>query len=213
MRRLRPHSSWHRGALTSVVLLAVGGFAEPLTGQTCWRGVAPLDFPQPEEFPAVVAAVIEIPTGSFVKYEIDQATGVPVVDRFVSMPVAYPANYGFVAQSLQEDGDPLDILVFTRAPLDPGVVIPARPIGLLKMTDRGELDDKVIAVPADEIDPTYSEIESLADLPVLDRERLEAFFRIYKELPQGAQTVTTAGFEDLAAAVSAIEVAVTRCRG
>jgi inorganic pyrophosphatase len=189
------------------------GSVQSLSAQTCWRGVAPLDFPQPAEFPAVVAAVIEIPTGSFVKYEIDPATGVPVVDRFVSMPVAYPANYGFIAQSLQEDGDPLDILVFTRAPLDPGVVIPARPIGLLKMTDRGELDDKVIAVPADDIDPSYADIESLADLPVLDRERLEAFFRIYKELPQGAQTVTTAGFEDLAAAVGAIETAVTRCRG
>ncbi len=81
------------------------------------------------------------------------------------MPVAYPANYGSLTQSLAGDGDPLDVVFYTRAPMTPGTLIKLRPIGVLKMIDGGEKDDKIIAVPASKIDPTYDDIMTITDLP------------------------------------------------
>jgi inorganic pyrophosphatase len=105
-----------------------------------------------------------------------------MVDRFVRMPVAYPANYGSVCQTLGGDGDPLDVLVFTREPLHPGVIIEVRPVAILKTIDGGKTDDKIIAVPTNKIDPSYNKIQDIRDLPVDDRMRVEAFFRVYKQL-------------------------------
>lgn len=166
-----------------------------------------LDFPQPEKVPDEFYAVTEIPAGGMIKYETDAKTGFIVADRFQSMPVAYPANYGSLTQSLGGDGDPLDVIFYTRAPLQPGTLIKLRPIGVLKMIDGGEVDDKIVAVPTSKIDPTYDDIKEMKDLPKMEQERLEAFFRVYKQLPDGRKKVELNGFEDAAKAKTEIKQA------
>ncbi|WP_158784033.1 inorganic diphosphatase [Pantoea sp. BAV 3049] len=166
-----------------------------------------LDFPQPENNPDEFYALTEIPAGGIIKYETDAKTGFIVADRFQSMPVAYPANYGSLTQSLGGDGDPLDVIFYTRAPMAPGTLIKLRPIGVLKMIDGGESDDKIVAVPASKIDPTYDEIKTVSDLPKLEQERLQAFFRVYKQLPDGRKKVELNGFNDDAAAKTEIKSA------
>ena len=166
-----------------------------------------LDFPQPENNPEEFYALTEIPAGGIIKYETDAKTGFIFADRFQSMPVAYPANYGSLTQSLGGDNDPLDVIFYTRAPMAPGTLIKLRPIGVLKMIDGGESDDKIVAVPASKIDPTYDDIKSMADLPKLEQQRLEAFFRVYKQLPEGRKKVELNGFGDAAAAKTEIKAA------
>lgn len=148
---------------------------------------------QAQDLPNNAMLAVEIPAGSFTKYEINQE-GLMVVDRFQSMPVVYPANYGSLPRTLAGDGDPLDALVFTREPLHPGVMIKFRPIGYLKMRDGGEADEKLIGVPASDIDPSYDNIQDITDLPTIERQRIEAFFRVYKQLPQGRKQVELDGF-------------------
>jgi len=166
-----------------------------------------LNFPQPETLPDAFYAVTEIPAGGIIKYETDAKTGFIVADRFQSMPVAYPANYGSLTQSLGGDNDPLDVIFYTRAPLASGTLIKLRPIGVLKMIDGGEVDDKIVAVPASHVDPTYDAIQTVADLPKMEQQRLEAFFRVYKELPEGRKKVELKGFEDANAAKAEIKQA------
>ncbi|QDY42846.1 inorganic diphosphatase [Candidatus Pantoea soli] len=166
-----------------------------------------LDFPQPANVPEEFYAVTEIPAGGTIKYETDARTGFIVADRFQSMPVAYPANYGSLTQSLGGDNDPLDVIFYSRAPLQPGTLIKLRAIGVLKMIDGGEVDDKIVAVPASKIDPTYDDIKEMSDLPQMERARLEAFFRVYKQLPEGRKKVELNGFEDAAKAKAEIKQA------
>jgi len=153
------------------------------------------DYPQTEDAPATFHVVNEIPAGSFTKYEINTENGQLIVDRYVSMPVRYPANYGSITSSAGGDGDPLDALVLTRDAIYPGAVIKAKAIGVLRMIDDGESDDKIIAVPADDVDPTYADIDEMDDLPKMDVERLNAFFRVYKNLPDGGN-IELNGFGD-----------------
>lgn len=166
-----------------------------------------LDFPQPEKVPDEFYAVTEIPAGGIIKYETDSKTGFIIADRFQSMPVAYPANYGSLTQSLGGDGDPLDVIFYTRAPMAPGTLIKLRPIGVLKMIDGGEVDDKIVAVPASKIDPTYDDIREVGDLSKIEQQRLEAFFRVYKQLPDGRKKVELNGFKPAAEAKSEIQQA------
>ena len=161
--------------------------------------VHPFHAAQPVETPDEVVLAVEIPAGGFTKYEIG-ADGLVHVDRFLSMPMAYPANYGSLPRTLAGDGDPLDALVLTRAPLHPGTLIRFRPIGVLRMVDGGEADEKVIGVPADRVDPSYAGIRDLADLPEIERQRIEAFFRAYKELPAKGNPVRLDGWGDAAEA-------------
>jgi len=156
-------------------------------------GLSVLCLPQPGTAPQELDVLIEIPAGSIVKYELDPASGRMRVDRFQSMPVVYPANYGTVPSSLAGDGDALDVLVYSREPIVPGALIRVRPIGVLKMLDGGKRDDKVITVPADDVDPNYSEIRDIAHLPTIERERLRAFFLTYKQLPAGRELVDVQG--------------------
>lgn len=149
--------------------------------------VNPLHFPQPESS-GEFFALIEIPSGSSIKYEIDADTGHVFVDRFLSMPVAYPANYGSIPSSAGADGDPLDALVLSREAIAPGVLIKVRAIGLLSMIDDGDADDKIIAVPTSAIDPSYDSIQSIDDLPLIERNRILSFFRVYKQLPDPADS-------------------------
>lgn len=171
----------------------------------------PFAYPQPEDA-SEFFTVIEIPAGSFTKYEIDAEHGYVLVDRFQSMPVVYPANYGSIPSSLAGDGDPLDGLVFTREPIVPGAVIKVRAVGVLHMIDGGEEDDKIIAVPASDIDPTYDEIRTIDDLPAIERQRIEAFFRVYKQLPEGRKVVELSGFSGANEAQSLVADAIEAYR-
>ena len=164
---------------------------------------------QPGQAPDEANLVVEIPAGSFTKYEIKE-DGLVHVDRFQSMPVAYPANYGSMPRTLAGDNDPLDALVLTREPLHPGVVVRFRPIGYLRMVDDGEHDEKVIGVPTDKLDPTYAGIRDLSDLPLIERQRIEAFFRVYKDLPVGRNPVQLDGWGNAAEAKALIQASMKR---
>lgn len=187
------------GLLAAATLVSTAALAQGWTN--------PYAYPQPEE-DGEFNVVIEIPAGSFTKYEIDPEYGFVFVDRYQSMPVVYPANYGSIPSSLAGDGDPLDAIVYTREPILPGAVIRARAIGILKMIDGGEEDDKVVAVPVSDVDPQYDAIQELSDMPSIEMERLEAFFRVYKQLPEGRKLVELNGFEDAATAVSLVDEAI-----
>lgn len=181
--------------------------------QPAWAGESirhPFHAEQPASAPAEVLLAVEIPAGSFTKYEIGEDDGLLYVDRFQSMPVAYPANYGSMPRTLAGDNDPLDALVLTRAPLHPGTLIRFRPVGVLRMVDDGEHDQKIIGVPTDKVDPTYAGIRDLSDLPRIELDRIEAFFRVYKELPAGRNPVVLDGFGDAAEARALIVEALRR---
>ena len=169
----------------------------------------PFHAAQAKDAPESAVLAVEIPAGSMTKYEINEE-GLVFVDRFQSMPVAYPANYGSLPRTLAGDGDPLDALVLTREALHPGVLIRFRPVGVLRMEDDGKADQKIIVVPTDKIDPTYAGIRDLADLPQAERDRIEAFFRVYKDLPKGRNPVRLSGYGDAAEAKALIRDAMQR---
>lgn len=171
----------------------------------------PIDFPQSGD-PTDVQVVIEIPAGSFTKYELDAKTGHIFVDRFQSMPVVYPTNYGSIPSTVGPDGDPLDALVITRQPVYPGALIRVRPIGIMKMIDGGDIDDKIVAVPISKLDPTYDEIKTIDDLPAIERSRIEQFFAVYKKLPDGRKVVEMKGFDGVKAAMDMLKTGLDKCK-
>ncbi len=134
------------------------------------------------ENPDKVHALIEIPYGSNIKYEIDKDSGAIFVDRVMYSAMYYPANYGFVPNTLAADGDPADILVLNDYPLIPGSVIKCRLIGVLVMEDESGMDEKLLAVPVTKVDPTYADIESIEDLPQHTLDKIKNFFETYKIL-------------------------------
>jgi inorganic pyrophosphatase len=153
----------------------------------------PYEIAQPADAPQRLLAIVEIPAGSDIKYEV-HASGHVLVDRFLQTPVAYPANYGSLPSVRAADGDPVDVLVITRTPVAPGVLIHVRPVGALRMFDDGEADHKVVAVPTNRVDPRYAAIRDIMDLSEAERRAIETFFQIYKILPSGSDEVTTDGF-------------------
>ena len=132
--------------------------------------------------PDKLNAVIEIPYGSNIKYEIDKDSGAVVVDRVMYSAMFYPANYGFIPNTLSDDGDPADVLVINEYSLQAGSVIKVRLIGVLIMEDESGVDEKLIAVPVSKIDPRYDGIKSLEDLPQITLDRIKNFFETYKML-------------------------------
>ncbi len=125
--------------------------------------------------------IIEIPANDTpVKYEVDKDSGALLVDRFMGTCMFYPANYGFVPHTLSEDNDPLDVLVVTPYPLQHGAVIEARPVGVLKMTDDGGVDAKIIAYPKKKLTPMYNDINDIDDMPELLKAQIQHFFEQYK---------------------------------
>jgi len=136
-----------------------------------------------EHAPEEVNAVIEVPKGGVtIKYEIDKRSGFLNVDRRLRTPLFYPANYGFIPQTLSQDGDALDILVIGREALVPGCMIISRPIGVLMMEDEAGRDEKILAVPVSRIDPYYDSIETYLDVPAILMEEITHFFDLYKTL-------------------------------
>lgn len=136
--------------------------------------------------PNEMNVIIEIPANATpIKYEVDKETSSVWVDRFMATAMFYPANYGFVNQTLGLDGDPIDVLVVTPYPLQPGVAIRCRPVGMLNMTDDGGQDAKVLAVPVSKLTPIYNNIQDINDVPELLKAQIQHFFEHYKDLEPG----------------------------
>jgi inorganic pyrophosphatase len=144
-----------------------------------------LDIPIGDQIPDIVTAVVEIPLGCINKYEYDKKLQVFRLDRNLHSPVHYPGDYGFVPQTLAEDGDPLDILILGDAPTFPGCVYLARPIGLFEMLDQGVRDEKVLAYATG--NPRFSSVQSYSEVQPHILREVEHFFSIYKDL-EGKRT-------------------------
>lgn len=138
------------------------------------------------DIPREFNVVIEIPMrGEPVKYEVDKASGALFVDRFMTTAMFYPANYGYIPNTLSEDGDPVDVLVVTPVPLISGAVIRCRTIGVLKMTDEAGVDAKLLAVPIQKLSKMYDSVNNWSDLPQPFLQSIEHFFTHYKDLEVG----------------------------
>jgi inorganic pyrophosphatase len=133
--------------------------------------------------PHEINVLIEVPLRSDpIKYEYDKETGFIFVDRYLYTTMFYPCNYGFIPQTLSDDGDPIDVMVVGRMPVIPGAILRARPIGVLKMTDEAGMDEKILAVPTDKITPINRNIKTYRDIPEIDLARISHFFEHYKDL-------------------------------
>ncbi len=171
------------------------------------------DIEVPPDIAAFVPALIEIPLRSHLKYEIDKPTGLLRLDRVLYSAVHYPANYGFIPRTHAEDGDPLDILVLMQEPVEPLTIVRARPLGGLRMVDKGA-DDKIVAVCID--DPAYSHYDTVQALPPHVLRELDRFFRDYKILEgkQGEVEVGAMyGHEEALGVIRAARAAYDRGEG
>jgi len=130
-------------------------------------------------------AFIEIPKDSGIKYELDKESGVIMVDRFLHTAMRFPTNYGFVPNTLAEDGDPLDIMVLSEYSVVPGSVIPVVVIGMLEMEDEAGIDTKILAVPTKKIDPLFGAFNDIDDVPEATKNKLRHFYENYKSLEPG----------------------------
>jgi inorganic pyrophosphatase len=142
--------------------------------------------PAGKDLPEDIYVAIEIPANHDpIKYEIDKDADCLMVDRFMATPMFYPANYGYINNTLSEDGDALDVLVVTPYPVVPGAVIRSRPIGILNMSDEAGQDAKLIAVPHDKLTTIYKDVKEITDLPELLIRQIQHFFENYKDLEVG----------------------------
>lgn len=147
---------------------------------------------------------IENPKGTSNKYELDKESGRIMLDRALYSSVFWPFEYGFIENTLSEDGDPLDAVVLVNEPTFPGCVIPSKVIGMINMEDEGGIDYKIIAVPDDKIDPRFKHINSVDDLTEHQRKEIQEFFEIYKRLEPN-KWVKITGFESKEKAEEIIE--------
>ena len=147
--------------------------------------------------------IIEIPKDSHNKYEIDKKTGLIKLDRANYSSAAYPFDYGFVPQTLWDDGDALDVVVLTTYPLNVGILVVARPVGLLDMNDSGDEDQKIIAVPTE--DKRWDDVRDLGDINKHTLKEFADFFQTYKNLKGKSAEVTIRGFKGRAEAEAAFE--------
>ena len=166
-----------------------------------WHDVTP-----GERLPLEFTTVIEIPNGSNVKYELDKKTGLLKMDRMLYSSVHYPANYGFIPQTLAEDDDPLDVLVLCQEPVDPLTLVDARAVGLMTMIDSGKRDHKILAVAIH--DPSYNYLREASELPQHRLTMLRRFFQDYKTLE--GKTVEVDEFQPSESCVPVIESALER---
>jgi inorganic pyrophosphatase len=167
-----------------------------------------MNVPPGTKLPGVVNAIVEIPKGRRSKFEVDKATGLMRLDRYLYSSSHYPGDYGFIPQTLAEDGDALDILVMVNEPTFSGCLIEARVVGLFRMKDRGANDFKVLGVP--HFDPLFAEYQKLEDVEGHFLREVEHFFATYKQL-EGVH-IETQGWDDVAAATDEVAAAVHRFR-
>jgi len=156
--------------------------------------------------PEEINAIVEIPKGRRSKFEVDKKTGLMKLDRYLYSSAHYPGDYGFIPQTLAEDGDPLDVIVMVNEPTFPGCLIEARPLGLFRMTDKGDNDFKVLAVPS--YDPIFAEYNNLWRVPPHFLREVEHFFATYKQLEEAE--VKTMGWDQSEAAHAEIEACIQR---
>lgn len=160
----------------------------------------------PEDF----NVVIEIPMNSDpVKYEVDKESGAVFVDRFMLSAMHYPANYGYIPQTISDDGDPVDVLVVTPFPIQVGAVVRCRAVGVLQMEDEAGGDAKLLAVPVTKLYPPYRDIGKPEDFPAEDLARIQHFFEHYKDLEKG-KWVKVKGWEGIEAAKAEITSSAAR---
>ena len=161
-----------------------------------WHHVSPGD-----NLPGVVNGIIEIPKGTRAKYELDKESGLLRLDRVLYSSVYYPANYGFIPQSYCGDKDPLDILILSQIDVVPMCIVPGKVIGVMRMLDNGEADDKIIAVA--EGDPSVSHINDISELPAHFISEMRSFFEDYKKLEK--KTVVVEEFLDRETAIKILQ--------
>lgn len=160
--------------------------------------------PAGKDLPNDIYVAIEIPANaSPIKYEIDKDMDALLVDRFMATPMFYPANYGYINNTLADDGDALDVMVITPYPVMPGSVIRARPVGVLKMSDEAGGDEKLLAVPHEKLTQLYNDVHDIDDVPQLLKDQIVHFFEHYKDLEKG-KWVKVEGWENADAARTAI---------
>jgi inorganic pyrophosphatase len=160
--------------------------------------------------PDDVNVIIEIPAnGGMIKYEMDKDSGLLAVDRFMPTAMYYPANYGFVPNTLSGDGDPTDVLVITPVPVQAGTLIRARAVGILNMEDESGQDRKILMLPIKKICQQLAHIDKLDDVPEILRKSIVHFFEQYKALEPG-KWVKISGWEGVKAAQQEIEDSIRR---
>ena len=164
------------------------------------------DIPLGEKAPEEFNVVVEIPKGSHNKYELDKETGLIKLDRANYSAAPYPVEYGFIPQTLADDGDAIDVLVLTTYPIPPGILVSVRPIALMEMTDDDESDNKIIVVPTD--DMRWDEIQDLSDINKHTLKEIEHFFENIKKLKKKPIVTRVHGFKSKQDALSAIKESV-----
>ena len=158
------------------------------------------------DIPEIINVIVEIPKGSMNKYEYDKKHNLIKLDRVLFSPFHYPGDYGLVSQTLSEDGDPLDAMVLVTNPTYPGILIEARPIGLLQMKDDGKIDDKIICVSTN--DPRYLHAADITDIEDHYRSEIAHFFQVYKDLE--GKKVEILGWQSSEAAKSVVISSIKR---
>jgi len=162
--------------------------------------------------PDDINVVIEVPQHADpIKYELDKASGAIFVDRFIHTAMHYPCNYGFVPNTLSDDGDPVDVLVVSNFPLIPGCVINCRPVGVLNMDDEAGHDAKILAVPSSKLKPVFNHVQNPEDLPSFLTDQIKHFFEHYKDLEPN-KWVKVTGWADAAAAKKEIVESIARAQ-
>jgi inorganic pyrophosphatase len=160
--------------------------------------------------PEDINVVIEVPQHADpIKYELDKESGAIFVDRFMHTAMHYPCNYGFVPNTLSDDGDPVDVLVVSAFSLIPGCVVPCRPVGVLQMEDEAGMDAKVLAVPLSKLNPVYDHVQGVEDLPQFLRDQIRHFFEHYKDLEPN-KWVKVTGWGDIDDARKEISDSIAR---
>jgi inorganic pyrophosphatase len=163
--------------------------------------------------PHEINVLIEVPLRSDpIKYEYDKENGFIFVDRYLYTAMFYPCNYGFIPQTLSGDGDPVDVMVVGRMPVIPGAVLRSRPIGVLMMQDEAGLDEKILAVPIDQITQINRNIRTYKDIPEIDLARIAHFFEHYKDLEPN-KWVKVLGWEGVEEAHRLILEGIEQARG
>jgi inorganic pyrophosphatase len=151
--------------------------------------------------------LVEIPKGSNIKYEYDMESGFIVVDRKLFTAMYYPCNYGFILNTLEKDGDPIDVLVLGETPFAPLSLIKVIPIGVLQTEDEEGHDSKIVAIPTSNIDPSFSTVSDIKDVPQHLKDQIKHFFEHYKELEKG-KFVKILGWEGKQLAIKKISDAI-----
>ncbi|MDP8012952.1 MAG: inorganic diphosphatase [Nanoarchaeota archaeon] len=164
---------------------------------------------QTDDFPNTFYAFIEIPQGSNAKYEYKEDMEAIVLDRVLFTSMVYPTNYGFIPLTQGKDGDPLDVLVISSVPINPGMLIKCRAVGVAEMEDEEGPDNKILAVPIEKVDPAFSNVKNIDSVPQYLKDKIKHFFEHYKELEKG-KFMKFKDFADLASALDQIKEATVK---